>query len=452
MKNEDTPPSPQEQPPKSDHEDNDDEMSNPAADADTSHNTSTDSSLTTDSNVTVGSSEYLNESPALSTLFVGDLSQDVSEEHLVREFSPFGNIHLVEIKRDKATGLSLGYGFVAFRSRNEAVLAKLSLHRKFLYGRCIRVGWAHKNSNLFVGGLGPKVTTEELKKLFRPFGEIFEDETFAKRGYGFVRFKQRADAETAKAQLQGTTYFGERIHLGWGDLSTQRYCVFFQFDSRGEYSELLTEDDVLICFRRYGDIESLHLPRDRHGAPKGFGFVRYPDCERGEISATNAIREMNNDYLLLNSFRGKRGMVLRVKIRCSYGKRQVPHRMKFAQPTSPRENSSLSLYPGYINNEGLFIPDNYFIPPPNPQYNSTTAAPISPPYNYNYAYNHYNHPYIIDGRFAPLYLYPQPVINSQSPPPPPPPFHHAKQHPPAYSGAPTNNPGMNRGRRKHFAE
>ena len=46
--------------------------------------------------------------------------------------------------------------------------------RRDLHGRKIRVGWAQKNTSLFIANLHDAVTTEQLKTIFRPFGELDE--------------------------------------------------------------------------------------------------------------------------------------------------------------------------------------------------------------------------------------------------------------------------------------
>jgi hypothetical protein len=52
--------------------------------------------------------------------------------------------------------------------------------------RPIRIGWAQKNTNLFIGDLDPSVTNEMLREAFKAFGDIIEDETFAKnQNYGY---------------------------------------------------------------------------------------------------------------------------------------------------------------------------------------------------------------------------------------------------------------------------
>jgi len=71
-------------------------------------------------------------------------------------------------------------------------------------GRAIRLGWAQKNTNLFVGDLDPSVTTELLREAFAKYGPIYKEETFVKhRNYGFVRFKHRKHAEVAKREMEG---------------------------------------------------------------------------------------------------------------------------------------------------------------------------------------------------------------------------------------------------------
>jgi RNA recognition motif-containing protein len=68
----------------------------------------------------------------------------------------------------------------------------------------VRIGWAQKNTTLFIGDLDGNVTTEELRQTFGQFGELVEDETFVKAGsgkFGFVRFKNRVHPVTCNNML-----------------------------------------------------------------------------------------------------------------------------------------------------------------------------------------------------------------------------------------------------------
>ena len=82
-----------------------------------------------------------------------------------------------------------------------------------------------------MGDLDPSVTNEQLREAFRPYGELCADDTFVKKhNYGFVKFKRRIDAETAKREMDGKILGGRRIRIGWGDANTQKYCVHLLFD------------------------------------------------------------------------------------------------------------------------------------------------------------------------------------------------------------------------------
>ncbi|CAN0417351.1 unnamed protein product, partial [Laminaria digitata] len=57
-------------------------------------------------------------------LFVGDLARNLTEEKLEKAFEQHGRVMSVSIKRDRATGKNLGYGFVKLSSHQEARAAK----------------------------------------------------------------------------------------------------------------------------------------------------------------------------------------------------------------------------------------------------------------------------------------------------------------------------------------
>merc|ERR1719352_1025037 len=84
--------------------------------------------------------EYLDE----ANLFIGDLAKEVTEEELEIAFGQYGRVLGVDVKRDRATSSSLGYGFVQYSTRREASEGKRALHRHEMHGRSIRVGWPRR--------------------------------------------------------------------------------------------------------------------------------------------------------------------------------------------------------------------------------------------------------------------------------------------------------------------
>jgi len=74
-------------------------------------------------------------------IFVGNLSLDVTEEELRREFMAFGEVTAVTIMGNKygPGGQSSGYGFVEMALKSEGEVAISSLQGKELKGQVIEV-------------------------------------------------------------------------------------------------------------------------------------------------------------------------------------------------------------------------------------------------------------------------------------------------------------------------
>ena len=74
-------------------------------------------------------------------IYVGNLSLDVTEEELRREFMAFGEVISVVIMNDKyyGSGQTRGYGFVEMASKSEGEAAITSLKGKRLRNRVIDV-------------------------------------------------------------------------------------------------------------------------------------------------------------------------------------------------------------------------------------------------------------------------------------------------------------------------
>ena len=74
-------------------------------------------------------------------IYVGNLSLDITEDELLREFNAFGQVASVTIMNDKyiGSGQSNGYGFVEMTSKSEGAAAISSLTGKKLRDRVINV-------------------------------------------------------------------------------------------------------------------------------------------------------------------------------------------------------------------------------------------------------------------------------------------------------------------------
>ncbi|CAM9355189.1 unnamed protein product, partial [Scytosiphon promiscuus] len=165
--------------------------------------------------------------PEECNLFVGDLARNLTEEKLEKAFEQHGKVMSVSIKRDRATGKNLGYGFVKLSSHQEARAAKEAMQGVELGGRRVRVGWAQKNTSLYVTGLeaGGTITTEMLVREFARFGPLDKELTAIKPGakVGFVKYRYRLHAETAKKELHDKPAFGglcPSVQIEWNSVES----------------------------------------------------------------------------------------------------------------------------------------------------------------------------------------------------------------------------------------
>ena len=75
-------------------------------------------------------------------IFVGNLSHDATEDDLRAAFEPFGPVDSVAFVKDKFTGQSRGFAFVAMPGQAEAQSAINGLNGKELRGRALTVSEA----------------------------------------------------------------------------------------------------------------------------------------------------------------------------------------------------------------------------------------------------------------------------------------------------------------------
>ena len=80
-------------------------------------------------------------------IYVGNLSDDVSEENLRQAFESFGQVTSARVIKDKYTGRSRGFGFVEMLEQAQAQAANKSLNGKELLGKQMSVNEARPRTN-----------------------------------------------------------------------------------------------------------------------------------------------------------------------------------------------------------------------------------------------------------------------------------------------------------------
>ncbi|XP_078429753.1 polyadenylate-binding protein RBP47-like [Wolffia australiana] len=172
------------------------------------------------------------------SIFVGDLAPDVTDTLLQELFSAkYPSVKGAKVVVDPNTGRSKGYGFVRFGEESEKSRAITEMNGEFCSSRAMRIGAATPrkssgsasngsqglptegdptNTTVFVGGLDPNVSEDELRQPFSECGDIASIKIPAGKQCGFVQFVQRSSAEEALQKLNGTTIGKQVVRLSWG--------------------------------------------------------------------------------------------------------------------------------------------------------------------------------------------------------------------------------------------
>ncbi|KAG8071130.1 hypothetical protein GUJ93_ZPchr0006g41621 [Zizania palustris] len=171
------------------------------------------------------------------SIFVGDLAVDVTDEMLTELFaSKYRSVKGAKVIIDGNTGRSRGYGFVRFGDDNDKTHAMAEMNGVYCSTRPIRIGPAtprrssvdsgsspprqsdsdSTNRTIYVGGLDPNVTEDELRKSFAKYGDVASVKIPVGKQCGFVQFANRPDAEEALQGLNGSTIGKQAVRLSWG--------------------------------------------------------------------------------------------------------------------------------------------------------------------------------------------------------------------------------------------
>uniref|UniRef100_A0AAY5L3P0 RRM domain-containing protein n=1 Tax=Esox lucius TaxID=8010 RepID=A0AAY5L3P0_ESOLU len=180
------------------------------------------------------------------TLYVGNLSRDVTEILILQLFTQIGPCKsckmITELPDSRRMNSSVGfsvlqqssndpYCFVEFFEHRDAAAALAAMNGRKIMGKEVKVNWATTPSSqkkdtsnhfhVFVGDLSPEITTEDVKAAFAPFGKISDarvvkDMTTGKsKGYGFVSFYNKLDAENSIVHMGGQWLGGRQIRTNW---------------------------------------------------------------------------------------------------------------------------------------------------------------------------------------------------------------------------------------------
>jgi len=85
-------------------------------------------------------------------IYVGNLSYDVTEDELRKEFEAYGQVSSVSIMKDRYSGQSKGFGFVEMPTLSEGQAAINGLNGKKVKERVLTVNGARSKTDSRGGG------------------------------------------------------------------------------------------------------------------------------------------------------------------------------------------------------------------------------------------------------------------------------------------------------------
>ncbi|KAK9066102.1 hypothetical protein SSX86_015504 [Deinandra increscens subsp. villosa] len=237
-----------------------------------------------------------------SSLYVGDLHPDTTENDLLLLFSKIGPVSFVRICRDRFSLKSLCYGYVNFCTPSHADVALSSLNHTELKGKPMRIMWCQRDpvmrrtgiANLFVKNLDLLVTDVKLEEVFGKFGRILsckvsKDEHGKSKGFGFVQFDSEESATKALEALDGTALNDKIISVAKFLKKSERkepeFTNIYVKNLELDFTENLLKEK----FSEYGNVTSAVIMKDADGKSRGFGFVNYesPGSAKRAIEALN---------------------------------------------------------------------------------------------------------------------------------------------------------------------
>lgn len=330
--------------------------------------------------------------PNKRALYVGGLDPRVTEDVLRQIFETTGHVQSVKIIPDKN---GFNYGFVEYDDPAAAERGMQTLNGRRIHNNEIRVNWAYQSNNtakedtsnhfhIFVGDLSNEVNDEVLLQAFSTFGPVSEArvmwdmKTGRSRGYGFVAFRERPDAERALSSMDGEWLGSRAIRCNWANQKgqpsisqqqamasmgmtpttpfghhhfpthgVQSYDMVVQQTPQwqttcyvGNLTPYTSQSDLVPLFQNFGYVTETRFQSDR-----GFAFIKMDTHE----NAAMAICQLNG-----YNVNGR-------PLKCSWGKDRPPTgQFEGYSPAGPN-----SAYPQ--------TPSTYF-----PQYGGGPGGPMSP--------------------------------------------------------------------------
>lgn len=343
-------------------------------------------------------------------IFVKNLKTEVDSKRLHEIFTAFGSILSCKVMAD-AEGHSRGYGFVHFKSEDDAKSAidkmngtpdyaneeKAALYVANFIKRNARLAALVANfTNVYIKQVIPTLEKETIERFFSKFGGITSAATCKDKNgrvFAFCNFESHDDAikaieEMHEKQIDGISAPGEALYVQRAQPLSERLIAlrqkYMQCQSLGNnlyirnFDAEFTNEDLHKLFEEYGTIKSCKVMTDANGSSRGFGFVSFSTADE----ANAALREMygrmlNGKPLVVNiaQRRDQRYTLLRMQ----FQKRLAAITKQICAPPMPPTNRFRSPGMGYPDHHHQHMGGSQMATPQQYPLTSSTPKMAAPP-------------------------------------------------------------------------
>nr|GMD03755.1 heterogeneous nuclear ribonucleoprotein R [Ipomoea batatas] len=234
-----------------------------------------------------------------SEVYIGGITQDVSEGDVRQFCESIGKITELRMMKGKEANQNKGYAFVTFRTKELASTAIKELNNTELKGRKVKCSPAQAKHRLFIGNVPRNWGEEEMKKAVNKVGpgvikiELLKDQqnSSRNRGFAFIEFYNNACAEYSRQKMSNPNFklddssptvswadprnadSSTSSQLPWEELP---HCPLSFHADLSAYRILGSAEREL--FERHGKITKVVLPPAKPGQENSrYGFVHFAE-------------------------------------------------------------------------------------------------------------------------------------------------------------------------------
>jgi polyadenylate-binding protein len=290
---------------------------------------------------------------ASASLYVGDLTQDVTEALLFEIFNAVGPVASVRVCRDASTRRSLGYAYVNFHRVEDAERALDTMNFKAIKNRQCRIMWSHRDpslrksgaGNIFVNHLEKTIDNKSLYDTFSMFGNILSCKVATNNrreslGYGFVHYESDEAAAKAINKVDGKVIAGQKVSVSLFKSKKDRggtsRSVFTNVYVKGLPAEW-SKEKVDEVFGKYGAITSSMLSpplpptaeTKSESKHRGFAFINYANPDEA-AAAVASLHDAEFDGKKLHVVRAQKKEERERELRSQFDQMKADRQRKFA--------------------------------------------------------------------------------------------------------------------------